>query len=107
VQRCRFDRPLGPGAFATVFLVTCANRRCALKQFNVLLFGTLDVGMLQQQLLAEVRTLLHVQHRNVVKRHGFFLWDPQCPQVQPCSLLELMERLGSTRVRLFHVVAIN
>ena len=97
VERCRLDRPLGQGAFATVFPVTYANRRCALKRFNVF-FGTLDVGMLQQ-VLAEVRMLLHVQHRNVVKCHGFFLWDPQCPQVQPCLLLELMD-LGFDKVLL-------
>jgi serine/threonine protein kinase len=74
-----------------------ANRRCALKRFNVF-FGTLDVGMLQQ-VLAEVRTLLQVQHSSVVKCHGFFLWDPQNPQVQPCLLLERMD-LGFDKVLL-------
>jgi serine/threonine protein kinase len=88
VQRRRLEQSLGQGAFAMVFSVMYANRRCALERFNVS-FCTLDVGMLQQ-VLAEVRTLLHVQHSSVVKCHGFFLWDPQYPQVQPCLLLERM-----------------
>jgi serine/threonine protein kinase len=97
VQRCRLEQPLGQGSFATVFPVMYANRRCALKRFNVF-FGTLDVGMLQQ-VLVEVRTLLQVQHSSVVKCHGFFLWDPQYPQVQPCLLLEQMD-LGFDKVLL-------